>query len=226
MNTLQKYLNLITSQHKQRPKYMAFVEASIKPLADLQVLLEEMRACFDLDTALGQQLDQVGLWVGRTRYLKTPLTGVYFTWDEAGVGWGEGAWKGKFDPSTGMHKLPDDIFRTLLKAKVAANHWDGTIPGAYKVWETAFADTGSILVIQDNQNMSMTVGIAGAPLNAVMEALLTQGYIPLKPAGVHIKWYAITPHGGPLFAWGCESNALNGWNIGSWPIKLEPKQEQ
>jgi hypothetical protein len=220
---IDEYLDLIPSQHRQRPRYMATVGAVLRPVEAAAALLEKMRTAFDLDTAIGRQLDAVGVRVGRARHLRTPLEGVYFAWNVERVGWQEGIWKGKYDPDSGIVSLPDDIYRMLLKAKVAANSWDGTTPGAYDVWEVAFADLGSIILIQDNQDMSMVVGIAGARLTPVFEQLLLQGYVPLKPEGVRIKWYAVTPDGGPLFAWNCDSPALAGWNRGRWPVRLVPQ---
>ena len=219
---LEEYLAIITSQHAGRPRFVATVEAILRPAQGIDGLLQEMRAAFDLDAALGAQLDATGLWIGRTRYVRTPLDGVYFSWGDEGVGWGQGLWQGLYDPDSGIVRLPDDIFRALLKAKVAANAWDGTIPGAYEVWATAFSETGSTIIIEDNQDMSMVVGIAGVPFSPVFEQLLIQGYVPLKPVGVRIAWYAITPEGGPLFAWNSESSALDGWNTASWPQKITP----
>ena len=223
--TLGEYLNLIPAQHRQKPRYMATLEVLLRPLCEVDELLGQLRAAFDLDTAVGKQLDATGVRVGRSRYLHAPLTGVYFSWNTEGVGWNQGFWKGKYDPASGMIALPDDMYRLLLKAKVAANRWDGTVPGAYEAWEIAFADLGSTSLIQDNQDMSMVVGIAGMPLNPVFEQLLLQGYVPLKPEGVRIKWYAVTPDGGPLFAWNCNSPALAGWNEGRWPNVLTPTIE-
>lgn len=229
--SLDEYLNLIPSQHRQKPRYMATVESLLRPMQGVDDLLRELRTAFDLDTAIGRQLDAVGVRVGRSRHLRTPLTGVYFSWNVEGVGWNEGIWKGRYDPESGLVSLPDDIYRMLLKAKVAANRWNGTTPDAYEAWEIAFADMGSIIIIQDNQDMSMVIGIAGMPLNPVFEQLLLQQYVPLKPEGVRIKWYAITPDGGPLFAWNCDTAALAGWSDetkkgGRWPRKLAPMTTQ
>lgn len=220
--TLDTYLDLVTSLYRGKPRFIALCTALVQPLVDQQALLDAIRNGFDLDSAVGVQLDKVGEWVGRSRDLETPLEGVYFSWNTAGVGWQEGSWKGPYDPETGMVSLPDAAYRTLLRAKIAANAWDGTVPGAYEVWETLFAGTGSIVVIQDNQDMSMVVGLAGTYPDAVTKALLTGGYVPLKPEGVRIKYYAVAPTGGPLFAWGCESEALNGWGVGSWPEIITP----
>lgn len=222
---MSTYNSLITSEHRGKPKFEAFVDAVTRPLEELQTLLEALRTAHDLDMAVGAQLDHVGEWVGRSRYLRVALTGVYFSWGEEGTGWGEGAWKGLYDPDTGMHRLQDDMYRVLLKAKIAANGWNGTTPGMYEIWQAAFADTGSTIIVQDNQDMSMVVGIAGMRLNRVLEQLLVRGYIPLKPEGVRISYYAVTPDGGPLFAWGCQSDTLDGWGAGRWPVVLRQTEE-
>ena len=92
------------------------------------------------------------------------------------------------------------------------------------MWESAFADTGGIIMIQDNKDMSMVVGIAGMRPDAVSQALLMGNYIPLKPEGVRVSWYAVTQDGGPLMAWGCQSDGLAGWGAGRWPIVLRPAE--
>lgn len=220
------YLDHVTSQHRQRLNFVGMVDAVTRPAVELQALFEELRRAFDLPDAVGVQLDQVGEWVGRTRKLATPLAGVYFAWNEQGVGWGEGSWRGLYDPDTGLISLPDDTYRLLLAAKIAANNWDGTRDGAYDIWEAAFAESGLIILIQDNQDMSIIVGVAGAPPSAILEQLLMQGYIPLKPAGVRISYYAVIPGGGDgsLFAWDCDSAALNGWDVACRPRILTPME--
>lgn len=214
------YLDHIPSQHRQKPRYSATVEALLRPLDGIASILDALRTTFDLDTAIGAQLDATGVRVGRSRYLNTPMDGLYFALETEGVGLDEGVWKGDHDPETSRYTLPDDFYRLLLRAKVAANAWDGTIPGAYEAWEQAFAGVGSQILIQDNQDMSMTVGIAGLPMNPVFEQLLVQNYIPLKPEGVRCGYYGLALDTGPLFALDSDSEALAGLDVGSWPKEI------
>ena len=214
------YSALVTTEHSDRPKFMASLAAALDQVQAGAALVQQTDEGFDIDTAIGAQLDILGEWIGRSRYIGVPITGVYFTWaDTATTGWGSGVWKGVFDPVSGLASLPDDSYRILLKAKIAANRWDGTIPGAYAVWAEAFGD-GNTIVIQDNQDMTMTVGVVGATLSAVSKALLSGGYIPLKPSGVRVN-YVVGPDTGPLFAWGVPtSTTLAGWGTGRWATKL------
>lgn len=218
--SLSDYTGLITSEHADKPNYMAVVAALMQGSVDQQRQQTKMLADFDLDTAIGAQLDAVGAWVGISRYLIVPLTGVYFTWDDtAFTGWDSGVWQGDFDPATGLASLPDDEYRRLIRAKIAANNWDGLLVSATAIWNQVFNGSQTIIV-QDNQDMSMTIGFVGQPLTAVQQALLTGGYFPLKPEGVRIKFYAIPVNTGPLFAWDTNSSTLQGWETGSWAQEL------
>lgn len=222
MTTKEQYLSLITTQHANKPKFMATLGSVVDGLAGMQATLQSLIQEFDIDTAVGVQLDILGLWVGVGRRIATPLTGVYFEWDGAAdVGWDSGIWIGPFDPVSGLVDLPDDSYRLLLKAKIAANSWDGSIPGAYRVWQQAFGN-GSTIIIQDNQDMSMVIGVSNTELSQVSKALLTGGYIPIKPAGVRVSYYALPNNPGPLFAWDIDNEALAGWDDGSWAQIITP----
>lgn len=189
--TTDEYLALITTEHQNRPRYIATVQASVSPFAALQSLMRSYVPAFDVDSAIGQQLDIVALWVGVTRRIGTPIEGFYFSWDDtAANGWDAGVWKGIGDPDFGFINLPDDLFRSVIKSKIEANQWKGDIPGAYRILEAAYG-VGNNITIQDNQDMSMTVTITEGVLAPVQEAVITQGYIPIKPAGVSAD-YVIT----------------------------------
>lgn len=220
--TVEKYTNLITSEHKQKEKFKAVIEANTKFYSHLQNVLASIPSKFDVDTAKGHQLDVVGQLVGISRIITTPLTGVYFEWDgDTVIGWDSGIWIDEFSPTSGITILPDDYYRILIKAKIAANQWNGSIPEAYDVWENLFSN--NTIIIQDNQDMSMGVVISGAALDALTRALITGGYIPLKPEGVRVSYYAVPGVAGPVFAWDAEDNAgLGGWDTTSWAEILSP----
>lgn len=222
MASIDDYVALITSEHRDKPLFVAVVSALVAPMVDEINLMRDFTRLFDLDEAAGQQLDVVGEWVGISRQLSVPLTGVYFSWDSTALlGWDSGVWRGMFDPVTGLTSLPDDEYRALIKAKIAANHWDGTISGAEAIWAAVFGGSQTV-ILQDNQDMSLTIGFVGQPLSAVQQALLTGGYFPLKPEGVRVRFYAIPANTGPLFSWDTNSAQLQGWGAGSWSKEVQP----
>lgn len=63
----QDYLNLVTSEHNQKPKYMAMIAVDVQGYVDNQALCATFPALFDLDLAVGQQLEFLGAWVGLSR---------------------------------------------------------------------------------------------------------------------------------------------------------------
>lgn len=222
MSSAADYLKLVTGEHDDKPSFLATLTTLVQGFSDTNNTEGSFPSVFDLDLAVGPQLDSVGLWVGISRLLKTPITGVYFSWDgTTSVGWDSGSWQGPYDPSTGLSSLPDDAYRLLLKTKIAANNWDSTIPGAIAIYAIIFNGKRTV-IIQDNQDMSFTLGFLGPPLSAIELALLTGGYIPLKPSGVRISEFALPSDVGPMFAWETNNTSLAGWDAGQWAIELQP----
>lgn len=210
-----QYLALVTSEHSQRPKFMASILASIQGLADLQDNCSNLSSLFDIDTAVGDQLDKLGQWVGVSRNVAVPIANVYFSWGVANQGWGQGAWFSPFDSVAGLVRLPDESYRTLIRATIARNVWDGTVPSIYKIWGLVFALAQFQLLVQDNQDMSMTIiMLTTGSIDAITLALITGGAIVPRPAGVRITGY--TQAMAPIFGWGSNSNLVAGWGVGSW----------
>lgn len=212
--TSNRYTQLITSEHATKPKFVAAVAASTQPFIDIQQTLLGLISDFDLDQAVGVQLDQVGQWVGQTRRIQTALTGVYFSWGTLGVGWGQGVWKGQFDPTTGLVTLNDTFYRLLLRAVISLNTWDGTTPTAAAAIAPLFPDNH--VYIQDNFDMTISVAVAGPPVNPVAGALLTGGYLALRAVTVGVRYYFASVDDGPVFGWGVSNDFIGGWGEGSW----------
>lgn len=208
------YSDLITSEHAGAARFLASVGVSVQPSIDLQAVLAAMPAGFDLDSALGVQLDAVGAWVGIGRTVKTFLSGVYFAWGTSGVGWGEGVWKGPFDPDQGLTTLGDDHYRLLLRATIALNYWDGTMAPAVAAIAPLFPDND--VYIQDNQDMTIWVAVSGPVVDPVSAALLTGGYLALRATTVGIRYFFPSTSDSPVFGWGADSDFIGGWSHGSW----------
>lgn len=232
------YTGMITSEHADKPKFVATVAFAAQPFADNIATAEALETLFDLDTAVGQQLDTVGQWIGLTRYLKTPVAGAFFSWGTPGLGWGEGFWRSPGDSPGELVVLPDDQYRTLLRAKVVANHWNGAIdkdpslyvngdvngqlkPGAidtsaYAIFDAIFAGTGFTFFIEDHGDLTMSLGLIGMNPDPLTLALFKGGYLDVKPAGVRIKDYVTATGSGKIFSWGIESPIFGGWGEASW----------
>jgi hypothetical protein len=153
---ISDYLGLITSEHADKPKYMAWVTANLQMGIDTQTAANAMMDAFDIQTAVGNQLDILGVVIGQQRDIGVPLTGI-------------------------SSILTDTYFRLVLQARIAKNNWNGTIPQIYEIWNNIFPT--SPLQLIDNQNMAMQAVITNLTDN-VSQELVTAGLIVPKPMGV------------------------------------------
>lgn len=218
--TAGDYDRLLAPEHQEQPLLTATVDLSVQPFVDEQNALVALGGDFDLDAAVGVQLDAVGVRVGRNRYVTLPLSGVYFAWDTANLGWDQGYWQGEFDPSTGVVALDDETYRLLLKAIIIDNSWDGTLHGAAAGLAVLFNGTitpGTMIFLEDGMDMTMTIGVVGTPPPAVVLALLISGEFGLKPTTVHVDYVTSTT---ALFGFDLETPLVSGWDVGSWAVPI------
>jgi hypothetical protein len=189
------YTGRITSEHRNKPKFLASVIASVQPLVDVQYACNNMYAYYDLDNAVGAQLDTVGLWLGIKRALSVPLPAVFFSWDTLGLGWDQGLWLGAFQPTTGLSILSDDDYRAVLKMRAALNKWDGSTADLDALVSQTFESLfpGLTMNLIDNYNMSITFQLYGnkvfgkysaAGLTPIVQQLFLQGLLTVRPCTV------------------------------------------
>jgi len=180
------YLGLITSEYQGSAKFLSWLTALIQPLDDASQCLEAMTLAFDLDHAVGAQLDVLGVIIGQGRTMT-------------------------FQPSGGVSPVLDDAtYRLLLKARIAQNLWDGTIDGLQTVWKRLFP-SGSIIII-DAQNMSADVVLSGA-FTSIAQDLITNGLIVPRPEGVLYNYQFAAL---PLFGFGPTTSVIAGFGVGHW----------
>lgn len=217
MVDLQPYLDLIPSKNRKQPDFLASLSTWLQPLADNSETLATLPLRFDIDTAKGDQLDKLGQWIGTSRVLPVPLTNVYLTLDDTNLGLDFGSLQGPFDPTTGLVSLPDESYRTLLKATIISNQWDGTIPGIYAAWAELFRDTGfNILIENVSTVMHIIVALTGPYPDAITLALFLGGYLNVAPAGVQIDSYEVNTF--PYFALDSNTPPFGGLDVGAFGV--------
>jgi hypothetical protein len=222
--TLEQYISLITSWHTDKPRFVNTVALLVQPLVDAQDVLAKFTADFDLDTAIGVQLDMVGQWIGRSRYIKQPISGVFFSFNDGGgprTGINEGVWQGKYDATDAISALDDETYRTVLKLQAIANHWDGTLPTIADDLDRVFPG----VAIDDKGDtptglMTMDVLCPSLWLSSLLLAVLEQDFM-LKPSGVRVNFIETTVQTEPLFGFNVAHDDANpgpiaGFNIGAW----------
>ena len=186
MYNINEYLNLITSEHREKPKFLAFLTLLLTPIINLQILNHEMMSMLNLDTSTGDQLDKIGEILGLPRQVDFQPT----------------------DDSSPI--LNDDYYRLILKAKVAKNQWDGTKKGLYDLWVNLFPENPVLIV--DRQNMTATVAVVGL-VDQLSRDLISHGYIVPKPVGVRYEYGFTTK---PIYSQDLDTDWLKGFDEGYW----------
>lgn len=185
--TSDEYTALITSEHQQKPLFKAVVALTVQGACDQQNVLETMPSLYDLDNAVGSQLDTTGVWIGLTRFQDVP--------------------------TIGLVQLDDADYRTLLRAKILANHYDGGMESLNAIVAQIFPGTGVQLFVVDNQDMSMTIYLIGT-LSSLQLALLKGGLLVPKPETVLLN--GIIQVTGPLFGLDQENTFVSGLDVGAF----------
>ena len=186
MALLDNYLKLITSQHRDKPKYMAMVTVLLRPSDDIFALAATMDDEFDVILATGVQEDVVGTLVGANRTLN-------------------------FQPDKGLDPVLDNAaYRILLQAKIAQNMWKGGIMDLRDLWTTIFGDG---IILQDNQNMTIDVVVIGNSFDQIVRNMIQKGLIVPKPQSVKLTTYFSDQQ---VFGYDMETNTIRGYDEANW----------
>lgn len=199
------YLSLITSEYQNSPNMLAWLTAVLQVFDDISQVISQIPEAFDVNSAVGVQLDALGTLIGVSRTLS-------------------------FQPSNSVSPtLDDDTYRLLLRAQIARNYWDGTIDGLQGIWKALFP--GGTILILDNQNMSADITVSGAfssiildmiagfAVNGATTGVMTNSLIIPRPEGVQ---YNFVFGDFPYFGFGSLFDAvlgiqiISGFDTGKW----------
>ena len=149
MRSVVDYLALIPPLNARKPLFNSVVSATVAPYADSQEFFSALAQAFDLDVAIGVQLDVVGQWVGQSRNVTIPVAQPWFAWSNPLRGWGAGYWKGPSILGDYISKLDDDTYRRLLYAKIIANYTDGQTDVAQAALSRYFVNPTTYVFVED-----------------------------------------------------------------------------
>ena len=186
MALYEGYLDLITSEHRIRPKYIAMVKKLLESTDSIMELSLTLPSYFDIDSAVGKQLDTLGEQLGKSRVMP-------------------------FNSITGNSSiLTDDLYRILLKATIAKFNWQGGIEELYKYWDQLLP--GIKISIRDNQDMTIDITLVGVK-NEQLKEMILLGYIIPKPQGVRLNMQVSA---NPVFAYDLDNSSFAGYEKGEW----------
>jgi hypothetical protein len=182
------YTERMTSEYRTpAPLFNQWLLAVLQIATDITNLLQFLSGAFDLDFAVGAQLDVLGEIVGVGRVVP-------------------------FQPSGGVSPILDDTtYRLLIRATIANSQWDGTIGSLYPIWRSLFP--GGQITIIDNQDMSANIIMTGS-FNSIIQDLVSNGMIVPRPQAV---LYNYEFGDLPFFGFSTSNTAfIAGFDVGNW----------
>lgn len=185
------YVAKMAIQYRGQPNASAMMALLMKQ-AVADFFYYQLSTCFNLDVAVGPQLDIIGKYVGVPRNIGPATVGTFFGFENAsatgnihgfaraaggvnlGVSWiranyGSG-------PTT---DVSDATYLQVIKLQIILNHNDGTLASIEDYLDTFFR---GLVNLVDNKDMTLTYNVSS---DVPISPTLLAAYLP-KPMGVAI----------------------------------------
>lgn len=191
--TIQYYKDLILYQYINAPKALATIDLLINQ-AVVDLLPIAVRDAFDLNTAVGDQLDVLGEYIGLSRVVPFQIERDYFSLDDYNTPLSDPTGFTSYlndtlnrQGSTYLYvfaqnswsTLEDSEYRLLLKLKVVLNTSQATFYEIATILNDFF---GSDIVFCDQQDMSISYFVVQS-IERIISIAYDAGLLP-KPMGV------------------------------------------
>lgn len=192
------YTNLLIIQYNQKTKARAMIAAFAKQLLANGVFFD-VRDGYNIDTAVGKQLDVIGKYVGLDRfYGEEELDGFFAfsdydetTIDPTKIGFSTYSdyetWEGKMltydDVITKQGRLIDDDYRFLLKLKIILNNSNFSHK---EIDDSLWRFFGNDLVADSTGNMIMDFFVTDNK-STIIKAAIAKSLLP-NPMGVWARY--------------------------------------
>lgn len=178
----------IYAQYRDKPKAVAWYEIARKLGGSIEAAAQAVRKSYDIDTAVGEQLNVIGRIVVAPRSFvgSIPMNPALFDLTDGDEFGDDGA---MFSALTIDQdgQLSDDLYRLVIKAKIIKNNGDATIENILDGMNFLLP-RADVLRVTDGEDMSFSIELYGQITNLERYALLNAGLVP-KPQAVRFNGF-------------------------------------
>lgn len=180
----------IYAQYRDKPKFVQWMGIVGNLGNEIEQAYCDIAQSYDIDSAGTDELDVIGRIVDINRSHESNLAIPQFECNDTDVECGEPAVECTPGSLSASQQVSDEIYRLLIKAKIAKNNNDATMDGISNALNEIFPDT--ITTVNDPEDMSFTVSFSRL-LNPVELLVITNFDLTPKPQGVLFAGFFQTP---------------------------------
>jgi hypothetical protein len=214
---VEETTNLLIKQYWEKPKAKAEIELQASTWDRTREFLAALDAAFDLDNAVGAQLDVLGRIVGISRNVPGVIPKVYFGFDINPTSEGFASkfdllrigapFYSKFSSAFTDLQLGDNDYRFFIRVKASFNRAAGYLSsdkyiGIQDVVLAAFAGRAYVV---DNLDMTLTLYVSPVVSLDRLRLILALNLLP-KPQAVR---YKVVIQAEPGITFGFDNNPLS-----------------
>lgn len=191
MDHVERAKSRVVQQYRNSPKFLEWIASCPRIANDqLEEVLLDLINSYNVDTAVGEQLDIIGRVVGVVRpvvkYSDYKVFGYYG--NDSYVNYGVAPYIGKNDQQETL--ISDEFYRVLVKAKIARNISDATLDSIVQLAE--FVTGIKVYNIDDPEDMTFKINFVENPSYQLQFLLKAFDIIP-RPQCTTMLDYGITP---------------------------------
>ncbi|MDH0030304.1 MULTISPECIES: DUF2612 domain-containing protein [unclassified Acinetobacter] len=189
--SIDKYIGLLTSQHREKPKFEATIRASIEPILNNKDSIASLPSYFDLESATGDQLITIAKWVGAPTAIPDAIPMPYFGFEgqPEALPYGEtddpeigGFWRESGVSGNAAKTIDTTLLRRVIRAQIYKNQCNCTFFDAFQILSLVLDES---FTINDSGEMWISMGFDESM--SIANRQLAKMMIP-KPAGVEFRF--------------------------------------
>ncbi|WP_338571479.1 DUF2612 domain-containing protein [Pseudomonas canadensis] len=178
----------VYAQYRDKPKAVAWYAIAETLGGSIEAAAEAVRKSYDIDSAVGEQLNVIGRIVVAPRSFigSAPMNpGLFDLTDGDEFGDIDAMFSALTIDQDG--ELSDELYRLVIKAKIVRNNGDATIENILDGMNFLLP-TAEVLRVTDGEDMSFSIEFYGQITNLERFALLNAKLVP-KPQAVRFNGF-------------------------------------